>query len=54
LQMKLADLPGAVPQSSSATTDAGAVPAADSAPDVAADPAEAPADAAPATTEEGA
>jgi hypothetical protein len=54
LQMKLADLPGVVPQSSSPTTDAVAVPAADSAPDVAADPAEAPADAAPATTEEGA
>ena len=55
LQMKLADLPGAVPESSSATTDAVAAPAAElDAPDVAADPAEAPADAAPATTEEGA
>ena len=41
LQMKLADLPGAAPASPS-------VPAADAAPDVSADPAEAPADAAPA------
>ena len=54
LQMKLADLPGAVPESSSATTDADALPGAEPAPDVAADPAEAPAAAAPVTAEEGA
>ena len=53
LQMKLADLPGAVPESSSATTDAAAAPRRRRrmSPPTAA---EAPADAAPATTEEGA
>jgi predicted negative regulator of RcsB-dependent stress response len=52
LQMKLADLPGIVPETP-ATTDAAAAPVVDPAQEVG-DPAEAPAETAPAATEEGA